>query len=109
MKASDFLRWRRCPLGCPVLASRVSSIPEVCQDAPFYFDPEDQGSFNRELLRAISDEEARKQAIERGREVAAQYSWEKCGQETLALYRNANERSYDQAERRVLRRTWAFS
>jgi alpha-1,3-rhamnosyl/mannosyltransferase len=69
------------------LASRVSSIPEVCQDAPFYFDPADQDSFNRELVRAMSDQDARKRVIKRGREVAAQYSWEKCGQETLALYR----------------------
>ncbi len=74
-------------LGCPVLASRVSSIPEVCQDAPFYFDPKDQGSFNRELVRAINDQEGRKHVIERGREVATRYSWNKCGQETLALYR----------------------
>jgi glycosyltransferase involved in cell wall biosynthesis len=74
-------------VGCPVLASRVSSIPEVCQDAPFYFDPMDQGSFNRALPQAINDEAARQRAVERGREVAAQYSWEKCGRETLALYR----------------------
>ena len=73
-------------LDCPVLASRVSSIPEVCQDAPFYFDPADQNAFGRELLRAVSDEEARRRSIERGREVVAQYSWEKCGRETLALY-----------------------
>jgi glycosyltransferase involved in cell wall biosynthesis len=74
-------------VGCPVLASRVPSIPEVCQDAPFYFDPMDQGSFNRALLRAINDEVARQQAVERGREVTAQYSWDKCGRETLAVYR----------------------
>ena len=74
-------------VGCPVLTSRVSSIPEICLDAPFYFDPIDQGSFNAALLHAVSDEGARKQVIERGREVAVQYSWEKCGQETLALYR----------------------
>lgn len=71
---------------CPVLASRVSSIPEVCRDAPFYFDPADQNCFQRALLRAIDDEDGRKQAIERGREVSAQYSWERCGRETLALY-----------------------
>ena len=72
---------------CPVLASRVSSIPEVCRDAPFYFDPADQHCFQDALLRAINDDDARKLAIERGREVAAQYSWEKCGAETLTLYR----------------------
>jgi glycosyltransferase involved in cell wall biosynthesis len=74
-------------VGCPVLASRVSSIPEVCRDAPFYFDPKDQDSFNRALLVAIGDQAARHRSIERGREVAAGYSWNRCGQQTLALYR----------------------
>ncbi len=74
-------------LGCPVLASRISAIREVCLDAPVYFDPAEQSSFNRELLRAINDETARQQSVRRGTEVANQYSWEKCGQQTLALYR----------------------
>lgn len=74
--------------GCPVLASRISSISEVCRDAPFYFDPYDQDSFQRELLRAVHDEGERQQSLARGREVAGQYSWTRCGQETLALYRD---------------------
>jgi len=73
--------------GCPVVATNASSIPEVCQDAPFYFEADDPDSFNRALLKAIDDEEARWRASARGREVAAQYRWEKCGEETLALYR----------------------
>jgi glycosyltransferase involved in cell wall biosynthesis len=72
--------------GCPVLASHTSSIPEVCLDAPFYFDPEDQASFTRALLHAINDELARRQATERGNQVVARYSWKKCGEQTLALY-----------------------
>jgi glycosyltransferase involved in cell wall biosynthesis len=74
-------------VGCPVLATHVSSIPEVCLDAPFYFDPQDQASFTRALLHAINDEDERRQAIEKGSAVAARYSWTKCGEETLALYR----------------------
>jgi glycosyltransferase involved in cell wall biosynthesis len=73
--------------GCPVLASNTSAIPEVCLDAPFYFDPSDGNSFVRGLLRAVNDEDARRTAIARGSEVIARYSWTKCGQETLALYR----------------------
>jgi glycosyltransferase involved in cell wall biosynthesis len=76
-------------LDCPVLASRVSSIPEVCLDAPFYFNPEDQNSLNHEFVRALNDDEGRQKAIVRGREVAAKYSWTKCGQETLAVYRES--------------------
>jgi glycosyltransferase involved in cell wall biosynthesis len=74
-------------LGCPVLASRTSSIPEVCGEAPFYFDPTEQSSFDRGLRRALSDEPARQQAIRVGRTVAAQYTWTRCGEQTLALYR----------------------
>ena len=73
---------------CPVLASRIPSTLEVCQDAPMYFDPKDQESFRRELLRALNNSEARQRSITRGREVAAQYSWAKCGKETLAFYRD---------------------
>lgn len=74
-------------VGCPVLASRIPAVNEVCGDAPFYFDPGDQGSFSRELLRAINDDQARRRVIDAGKKAASQYSWEKCGRETLALYR----------------------
>jgi glycosyltransferase involved in cell wall biosynthesis len=74
-------------LGCPVLASRGGSIPEVCGDAPFYFDAADQGSFAREMLRALQDDAARQRAAKSGQSVVTRYSWDKCGQQTLALYR----------------------
>jgi glycosyltransferase involved in cell wall biosynthesis len=73
--------------GCPVLASNTSSIPEVSCDAPFYFDPSDPGALCASLVQASTDDEARKRAVKRGLQVAAQYSWDKCGKETLSLYR----------------------
>lgn len=73
--------------GCPALVSRTSSLPEICRDAPFDFDPHDQDSLERGLLEAIQDERARKRARERGTEVAAGYNWQKCADQTLALYR----------------------
>jgi len=73
--------------GCPVVACRAGAIPEVCLDAAFYFEPDDKTSLNAILLRATNDEEARKRAIDRGREIAAKYPWEKCGAQTLAFYR----------------------
>ena len=73
--------------GCPVAASEVTAIPEVCHDAPVYFDPTDVGSMARALTQGVGDQAARKRAIARGHEVAAEYSWEKCGAETLAAYR----------------------
>ena len=73
--------------GCPALVSNTSSLPEICRDAPFYFSPEDQDSLEAMLLEATNDEPARRRARERGTRIAAQYSWQKCGDETLALYR----------------------
>lgn len=72
--------------GCPVAASNVTAIPEVCQDALIYFDPYDVTSIAAALVKGVYDSEARGHAIARGREVAAGYSWEKCGAATLAAY-----------------------
>ncbi|HUI83602.1 MAG TPA: glycosyltransferase family 1 protein [Candidatus Binatia bacterium] len=74
-------------LGCPVLASRIGSTVEVCDKSPFYFDPGDQTSFHRELLRAVTDYDARSRSVELGRSTVSRYRWQTCGQQTLALYR----------------------
>jgi glycosyltransferase involved in cell wall biosynthesis len=73
--------------GCPALVSNTSCLPEICQDAPFYFDPQAEGSLERTLLEAVNEEPARRRAQECGLRVAAQYSWQKCADQTLALYR----------------------
>jgi glycosyltransferase involved in cell wall biosynthesis len=74
-------------LRCPVAASNVSAIPEVCRNAPFYFDPTDVDSIAQALSRGVSDTDARQQAIERGIQVSSQYSWETCAAQTLKVYR----------------------
>jgi len=63
-------------VGRPVLACNASSLPEVCGDAPFYYqkDPE---SLHDALLPAVTDDYRRASAVERGREVASHYSWGK--------------------------------
>jgi glycosyltransferase involved in cell wall biosynthesis len=73
--------------GCPALVCNASCLPEICRDAPFYFNHREAGSLERGLLEATNDRKARWRAQQRGAQVAAQYSWQKCGAETLALYR----------------------
>jgi glycosyltransferase involved in cell wall biosynthesis len=73
--------------GCPALVSNTSCLPEVCLDAPFYFNPHEEGSLEQALLVAVNDEAARQRARERGTRVVARYSWNKCADQTLALYR----------------------
>lgn len=74
--------------GCPVAASRAPSLPEVCGEAPLYFDPEDVEAMRQALVRGVNDAVWREEAAFRGREVAAQYSWQRCGEQTLEFYRN---------------------
>jgi glycosyltransferase involved in cell wall biosynthesis len=65
--------------GCPVLAARSSSIPEVCGDAALYFDPHDPQSLAHVLDRVTADEPAaaawRAQLRERARARLAHYRW----------------------------------
>ena len=41
--------------GCPVMASDRASIPEVCGDAAYYFNPEDSSDFSAKLRELIEN------------------------------------------------------
>ncbi|AIR62964.1 glycosyl transferase family 1 [Cedecea neteri] len=43
--------------GCPVMASDRTSIPEVCGDAAYYFNPEDAVDFTKKLHKLINNYE----------------------------------------------------
>lgn len=61
-------------LGCPVLASRAASIPEVCGDAANYFDPRDPQSFIR-ALQGVMMADAKQKEAWRTRSVSHSQSW----------------------------------
>ncbi len=67
--------------GCPVAASNVASIPEVCGDAAVSFDPLDVES----IAQGIRDVLDRPPAG--GLRRAALYTWERCAREHDAVYR----------------------
>jgi glycosyltransferase involved in cell wall biosynthesis len=74
-------------LKCPVLAAHTSSIPEICQDVVFYFDTKEQDEFVQQLKHACIDETARLEKIEKGKQLVARYTWDRCASETLMIYR----------------------
>lgn len=75
--------------GIPVLTSNRSSLPEVAGDAALLIDPEDVEALTAGLERLLTDEEWRAQAVERGLRQARLFSWERCIEETVAVYRRA--------------------
>lgn len=61
--------------GCPVLAARAASIPEVCGDAALYFDPLDVDSLVAALRQAASNPHLRDALNERAQARLAMHSW----------------------------------
>ena len=72
---------------CPVICSGVSSIPEIVGDAAEMFDPYEPDSIRMAIERVVNDDTLRDELISRGQERVKLFSWKRCAQETLDVYR----------------------
>ncbi|WP_027147199.1 glycosyltransferase family 4 protein [Methylobacter marinus] len=75
--------------GVPVVCSNSSSLPEVAGDAAGVCEATDVDSLSELIARGLEDETWRNRAIEKGLARAAQFSWDRCAKETVAVYREA--------------------
>jgi glycosyltransferase involved in cell wall biosynthesis len=75
--------------GAPVVSSNATCLPEVYGDAAHYFKPLDVNDIARAITDVLEDERLRKQLIERGHKKAAEYSWKRMAEQTLAVYKKA--------------------
>jgi len=73
--------------GCPVVASNVTSIPEIVGDAAILFDPCNIEEMAQAMERVLKDSNLRKVLVERGFEQVKKFSWEKTARETIEVYR----------------------
>lgn len=78
-------------LGCPVVTSRVSSLPEVGGDAAVYVDPYDVEAMAETIAALMADESRRAAMARQGVERAAGFTWDACAQRTVELYRSLLE------------------
>jgi glycosyltransferase involved in cell wall biosynthesis len=81
--------------GCPVIASFSSSLPEIGGDASLYFDPKNPDDLLEKLNSLKQNQELRKELITKGRQRIKDFSWEKCGKETLDVLRSVLRRRSD--------------
>jgi alpha-1,3-rhamnosyl/mannosyltransferase len=77
-------------LGCPVICSPVASLPELGGDAPIYAD-QTPGAYLDAMLGVANDPVRRDDHIAAGRLRATRYTWERCAEETLAVYREVGQ------------------
>jgi glycosyltransferase involved in cell wall biosynthesis len=65
--------------GCPVLAAKAASIPEVCGNAAYYFDPHSLASLTAAMAALLDGKISRVELMSRGRERAQSLTWMAAG------------------------------
>ena len=87
-------------LGTPVLAAASMSIPEVCGDAAFLFQPGDDAELARLMQVVLAGGPEVERMVARGRQREATFSWRRCAERTFACYQNAIDSSHRKARPR---------
>jgi glycosyltransferase involved in cell wall biosynthesis len=72
--------------GVPTVASSSSCIPEVSGGILEYFDPLSVEQMAEVIRRALEDSDLRDRLREKGLARAAEFSWQRCAQETLRIF-----------------------
>ncbi len=75
--------------GVPVIASDVSSLPEVVGDTGLLIDPYDDEALAKTILKMITDPDIRQQLSLKALARSAEFTWEKCARQTVDVYRQA--------------------
>jgi glycosyltransferase involved in cell wall biosynthesis len=70
-------------LGCPVVASAIEAVREVCGDAARYFDPSDGAELARIIRELSGSAEELERLRERGRARAAAFSWREAARRSV--------------------------
>lgn len=73
-------------VGCPVVVSDSSSLPEVVGDAGILLNPNDPSAWADALHHVLTNSSLRQQMIAKGQAQAAQFSWQATAQKTLEIY-----------------------
>ncbi len=75
-------------IGTPVVTSNTSSLPEVAGDAALLINPDEPMQLAEAILKLITDSELHQEFIDKGKERAKTFSWERTAKETLKAYRS---------------------
>lgn len=77
-------------LGVPVVCSNIAVLKEVYGSAAYYFDPTDQKSMAKTILRVIEDVTIRKALVDLGKKRVKRYTWQAMASKTLDTYESSS-------------------
>lgn len=72
--------------GTPVVASNVTSVPEVVGDAALMVDPYRPDEIADAILRFLTDQQLKEDFVEKGFARAAEFTWERAATQTVKAY-----------------------
>ena len=73
--------------GLPVIASNAPALREVAEGAALHFDARDSEELARSMIHVAEDAELRSRMRREGLIRARDFSWKRCAEETLRVYR----------------------
>lgn len=76
--------------GIPVISSNTTSIPEVAGDAALLVNPESADEIAEAMRRIVEEPALAGLLVKRGMERVKGFSWSRCAEETLAVYRQVS-------------------
>jgi glycosyltransferase involved in cell wall biosynthesis len=74
-------------LGVPTITSKVSSLPEIVGEAAVLVNPEKVTEIVDALEKVLTDRQLQSNLREKGIAQAKKFSWKKCAEETLGVYK----------------------
>jgi alpha-1,3-rhamnosyl/mannosyltransferase len=74
-------------VGVPVVASTAGALLEVIGDAARLVPAGDVDALSAALVEVLSDDGVRQTLVRRGRDRVSAYSWERCAEGLLGIYR----------------------
>lgn len=70
----------------PVIASNVSSLPEIGADAALYINPYDEENIAQSMQKLTESQELKQLLKEKGLKRSKEFSWRKMAEEILKIY-----------------------
>lgn len=71
--------------GCPTIVSNTSSLPEVCNNASIYFNPEDINEISSTIINVLKDNQIQEDLIQKGYENCNRFSWDMSASKVYTL------------------------
>lgn len=73
--------------GCPVVCAKTPALEEIAGDAALFADPMNSDAIASKLKVVIENSQLKEELVAKGYQNIQRFSWEKCADETMGVYR----------------------